>query len=147
MLQQNHIIEFHVRAILPLGETKAGNPNFRFEDIQNDLDYIYVRPDVIQRALPWDSGVLIPPQLDNLDMCWVVSAQRGQTLKVNPERKAMGMAEKFHIAQERSATRIKQLQFIQNKRDEQGLGIKLKEERRAARRELKEAGILKTFRQ
>lgn len=65
MLKANFRVEFHV------GERRLGDKDFRsvgrlFQDL------VHLRPEVIQKAMPENTGIIIDPQTDYREYCWVV---------------------------------------------------------------------------
>lgn len=139
-------VEFHVHATLPQA-LKRQKPNFRAEDLQSDVDFIHLRPDVIGQALPSPSGIAIKPQAVGTDFCWVVYGPGLVSKYLIPGKaKQVTLEERFKKIQRKLALRIKTQKAFQHKLDEKGEGIPLKEERKVARQALKDAGEWQSIR-
>lgn len=65
MLRVGHCVEFHVCG------KKRGHKEFQ-SDSRLFQDLAHLRPEVIKRAMPENSGILINPQTNYREFCWVI---------------------------------------------------------------------------
>lgn len=89
MLQADFRVEFHV------GEKRLGDKDFR-SDRRLFQDLVHLRPEVIQKAMPASSGIVIEPQTDYREYCWAVGAplKLGQGVLAKP----VDVTKKFYKA-------------------------------------------------
>lgn len=70
-LKTDFRVEFHV------GEKRLGDKDFR-SDGRLFQDLVHLRPEVIQKAMPESSAIVLAPQTDYREYCWVVEGYRKQ---------------------------------------------------------------------
>ena len=80
-----HMLQSRLRVEIHVGERQKGDKDFRsgsrlFEDL------VHLRPEVIQRAMPEGSGIIIDPQTNYQEYCWVVGPPRKKPPKESPEK-------------------------------------------------------------
>jgi hypothetical protein len=70
-------VEFHIHSKKPKKKGEMSN-TIPFAQIQNLLENVSLRPDVIGKALPQYSGTIVLPQDLGSEVCWVVSGKHAK---------------------------------------------------------------------
>ncbi|KAI4131726.1 MAG: hypothetical protein LQ347_002863 [Umbilicaria vellea] len=108
MLKSNFRVEFHV------GEKKGGDRDFR-SSVRLSHDLVHLRPEVIQKAMPENSGIIISPQTDFREYCWVVAGPRNKDGRIT---KPPMITQKFYKSQKLQVELQKKRELIDQRKAE-----------------------------
>jgi hypothetical protein len=136
MLANKVTVEFHIHMGKPKKKNQKDN-KIAFAQVQNHLENVSLRPDVIGRAMPETSGTIIAPQDAGSEVCWVVVG--------TGEKDGKATAHLLERRRRNVMSVLTQNKTIQNMRDQHGVGMPLKKERDEIKQRLKDEGQWRTF--